>query len=61
VCERYQTTVVLTVALYGAGILHRPDTLRTPSLTFQVRTLAVGREDGEVVLQRLSQRAAERA
>ena len=46
-----------TVVLYGAGILNPPDILRTPSLIFRVRALVMSQEDGEVVIQRLSERA----
>lgn len=49
---------VSTVVLYGAGIRSAPDTLAMGSLTFRVRNILVGQEDGDGALRRLRAKAA---
>lgn len=49
---------VFTVVLYGAGIHSAPDSLEAGSLTFRVRNILVGQEDGDAVLRGLQEKAA---
>jgi len=57
VYARYKRPVH-TVVLYGAGLRSAADIVETGALTFRVHNIFLGREDGEVTLRRLHEKAA---
>lgn len=55
---RYHRSVT-TVVFYGAGVTEAPDTVETSQCNFRLVNVFVGNEDGEAVLERLREKAAQ--